>query len=532
MATSNDTAPGLVDRIRLPLVAVGVFAILAGLAYWFVQGEFNIVARVLVAGGILLLGIFVAIDPEDIWRSMTGRAAVYGGNALLIGVASILILGLVNVLGSRYGNKVDLTANKQFTLSEQSIKVAESLPQPIKATAFFQNSDPSKSTFEELLGNYASHSNGNLTYEFVDPDQQPSVANQAGIRQYETTVLQMGDKKQNITGTGEQDVTTALIKLTRPSKKIYFTTGHGERNTEGFDRQDYGQVKQALERDNFTVSTVNLAATRTVPTDADELVIAGPTNPFLPEEMQAVQAYVGNGGRVILLLGPGTKADFSDILKQWDVTVTGNPVFDPGAALGGDPGVPIVVPPYPFHVVTQTLDLATFFVNPTNFDVPPQSPTRSSVVPLAKTTDRSWAESSQQEVQSRQVRLDDQDEKGPLTLALAIEQDVPGSAAQPSQPSQPSPGVRTSRIVMIATPELVANQSLAVSAQAGNLDLFLNAANWEADQSDLVSIRPKDTQNRSLLLTDSQRNLMFLVSVLLIPLGVMAAGIAVWWTRR
>ncbi len=520
MATRNTTAPTLVDRARLPLVAIGVFAILAGLAYWFVQGDFSLPARIMVAGGILLLGIFVAIDPEEIWRSMTGRAAVYSGNALLIGVAAIVILGLINVLGSRYGNKWDLTANKRFTLSDQSIKVAESLPGPIKATAFFQNSDPSKTTFEGVLSDYASRSNGKLTYEFIDPDQQPSVANQMGIRQYETTVLSMGDKKQNIAGTGEQEITTALIKLTRPAKKVYFTTGHGERDTAGFDRGDYGQVKQAMERDNFTVSTINLVATRAVPDDADELVIAGPTNPFLPDEMQALQAYVSNGGRVIFLLAPGSKADFSDILKQWDVKVTGNPVYDPGSALQ-DPGVPVVSPPYPFHATTKDLGLATFFVNPTNFDTPAQSPSGSFVVPLAKTTDRSWSESSQQEVQSRQVKLDEQDEKGPVNLAVAIEQDVPGT--------QP---VRTSRIFLVGAPDFVSNQALSLNVPAGNLDLFLNAANWLADQSDLVSIRPKDTVNQSLLMTESQLNLMFLVTVLLIPLGVLVAGTAVWWTRR
>ena len=92
---------------------------LAGLGAWLVQGDFSLVPRILVAGGVLLLGVYVALDPEDVWAKLTGRGAVYSGNTLLIAVAALFILGLVNVLGSRYATKADLTANQQFTLSDQ-----------------------------------------------------------------------------------------------------------------------------------------------------------------------------------------------------------------------------------------------------------------------------------------------------------------------------------------------------------------------------------------------------------------------------
>ena len=53
--------------------------------------------RILVAGGVLLLGIYVALDPEDVWAKLTGRGALYSGNTLLIAAAALVILGLVNV---------------------------------------------------------------------------------------------------------------------------------------------------------------------------------------------------------------------------------------------------------------------------------------------------------------------------------------------------------------------------------------------------------------------------------------------------
>ena len=100
-------------------------------------------------------------------------------------------------------------------------------------------------TFKTLLNDYPNRSGGKLTYEFIDPETRPSDAIAAGITATGTIVYQMGDKKQNSTGTTEKDVSTALVKLERPEKKVYFTTGHGERSLDGFGPQDYGTIKQA-----------------------------------------------------------------------------------------------------------------------------------------------------------------------------------------------------------------------------------------------------------------------------------------------
>src|SRR5579859_643802 len=233
-----------VDSLRVPLLALGVFGLLAGLGVWLVQSDFGLVPRILIAAGVLLLGIYVALDPEDVWAKLTGRSALYSGNTLVIAAAALIILGLFNVVGSRYQTKVDLTASQQFTLSDQSIKVAQALPAPVKVTAFLSANDSSKQAFQTLLNDYANRSGGKLSYEFIDPVARPSDAIAAGVTATGTIVYQMGNKKQNSTGTTEKDVTTALVKLERPEKKIYFTTGHGERSVDGFGPQDYGTIKQ------------------------------------------------------------------------------------------------------------------------------------------------------------------------------------------------------------------------------------------------------------------------------------------------
>src|ERR1700738_1745553 len=153
------------DALRLPLAAVGVVCLLAGLGAWLVQGDFSLVPRILVAAGVLLVGIYIALDPEEVWAKLTGRSALYSGNTLVIAAAALVVLGLVNVLGSRYTTKLDLTANKQFTLSDQSIKVAQALPEPVKVTAWLSANDTRRQDFQTLLNDYASRSGGKLTSE-------------------------------------------------------------------------------------------------------------------------------------------------------------------------------------------------------------------------------------------------------------------------------------------------------------------------------------------------------------------------------
>ncbi|GAC1325833.1 MAG: hypothetical protein NVSMB2_24600 [Chloroflexota bacterium] len=507
----------LIDSVRLPLVAIGVFGVLAGLSAWAVLGEFSLVPRILLAGGILLVGIYVALDPDGTWSRLTGRGTLFAGNALVVALAAVFLLGLLNVLGSRYTNKIDLTANKQFTMSDQSVKIAQALPAAVKVTAFISNNDSRRQDFQTLLNDYANRSGGKITSDLIDPDQRPGDARAAGITSVPTIVYQMGDKKQQSTGTTERDVSTALVKLVRPAKKMYFTVGHGERSLDGSGAQDYSQLKTGLEQDNYTVAPLTLATTRAVPDDADEIVIAGPTNPFLTEEKDALRAYVDGGGKVIVMVGPGSKADLNDLFAKYGVAFTGNVVIDTLRGLPQDPRV-LVIDTYGSHAVTADMRDLSIFPIATNITYPTGG-AGATVTALAQSSDNSWGSSN-----LTQLQRQDADPKGPLALAVAIDA---GGSTSASSTGGPSGG---SRLVLIGTPDLVSNNAL--QQVPGNQTLFLNAANWITQQDNLVNIQVPDTTPRSVILTSWQSNLVALSSVVLLPLALVAIGAAVWWTRR
>ena len=87
------------------------------------------------------------------------------------------------------------------------------------------------------------------------------------------------------------------------------------------------------------------------------------------------------------------------------------------------------------------------------------------------------------------------------------------------------------RFVVVGTSSAVANQIFGVS-QVGNRDLFLNMMNWLSSDEDLISIRPKDPEDRRLSLSQRQMSTIFLSSVIGLPLVVVVAGLMVWWKRR
>jgi ABC-type uncharacterized transport system involved in gliding motility auxiliary subunit len=515
--------PSLVSFDTLRSVA-GILApifLLAAAGYWLVNNAFDTPMRLLLGAGVVMAGVYVAIDPEDVWSRVTARGSIYSGNTVLVAVAFIAILGLLNVLGSRRHERWDLTVNKTFTLSDQTLQIVNSLPQPVHVIAFYSDQDSRRNDVQDLLREYDTRSGGKVTFEFIDPEARPSIAQQYQIREFGTTILQMGDQQQRVTGTRESDFTTGLLKLANPSqKKIYFTTGHNERRTDAFDDRQYSQLKTSLESDNYVVDTLNLFATNEVPADASVVVIADPKTPFSEEEKLAISLYLDRGGHLLLLGEPRSPVNLSEIVSKWNVSIGNDPVAeDPRFTLGGDPLTPAVVR-YPTHKITEQLPATIFpFAAPITYPKGSDVPRGVSFTSLADSSANSWVETDQ-----NQVRFDEGTEtRGVVSLATAVEITIDPDAST----DNPSP---KARIVIVGDADFVSNAAFRLPV--GNRDFFLNAANWVAESEELISIRPKPNDQRQVFLTGAQQNLVFFSTTLFLPLIIAAGGVIVWWTRR
>lgn len=524
------------DVVKGPLAVLGGLLILAGGSYFIIFGGFDTTARIITAAGILLVGIAIAIDPEALWSKLTTRNMLLGGNTLVVAAVFIGILVFVNILGTRRPERWDLTANRSLSLSEETVQVVSQLPQPVQAIVFAETTDSRKTQIENQLYEMQARSNGMLTYEVVDPRDAPQFAAQLGVRELGTTVLIMGDRRQQVTGTNEADFTTGLIKLVRPNpRKAYFTIGHQEKRSDAFDQDGYGQLKQQLESRNFVVENLSLFTTPEVPQDANLVVVAGPRTPFAEPELQALFSYIDRGGDLMLMVDPAVDSNLAPLMARWNIEL-GKAFVAEGdpRATARTPFLPVVTQMASHKVTERLAGIPIVFITPTYITTPAQPPAGWRITPLARTTDQSWAESDEASIRTPQNAKFDEgvEQRGPFTLAAVVEQ-----APAPSQPGAPpppdDPNAPKSRVMIVTTSQLATNQVFqAFGAQVANADLFINGASWLVGDDDLISIRPRQPDDRTLFLTNAQRNFIMLSSTVFVPVLVLGIGILVWWNRR
>ncbi|MDP8924323.1 MAG: GldG family protein, partial [Chloroflexota bacterium] len=411
------------DALKMPLAILGGLLILGAAGYYMIFTAFDTPMRIMLAAGILLIGIAVAIDPEAVWGAMTTRGALYGGNTLALAAIFLGILTLLNVLGARRAERWDLTANQRFSLSGETLNILQQVSQPIQVLGFFDVTDPRRREFEELLTEYQVRSNGQLSYQFIDPIENPAAAQQLGVRELGTSVLLMGDRQQQITGTREADLTTGILKLIQPNPtKAYFTVGHNEHSLDSFDPDGYSQLKTAMEARNFVVEPLNLFTTGQVPEDAEVVVVAGPKTPFADEERAAIDDYLNRGGDLLLLGDPNVDAGLNAFLTRWNVEIGRAYVVETDR--NGFYRTPFnpVVNRFPQHPITEQMP-PVLFPGTTYVNVPSGASPDAIITPLAQTSERSWAETDEAALRDPQaIRLDEgTDITGPLSLAVAIE---------------------------------------------------------------------------------------------------------------
>jgi ABC-type uncharacterized transport system involved in gliding motility auxiliary subunit len=151
--------------------------------------------------------------------------------------------------------------------------------------------------------------------------------------------------------------------------------------------------------------------------------------------------------------------------------------------------------------------------------------------PVVQTSDRSWAETNLKGIFSSQPAKFDEaegDKRGPVTVAAAVS--APASPADPSKPPEnPDAPKAETRLVVFGDSDFGANAYLGFS---GNRDLYMNTMGWLSQQENLISIRPKQADDRRLTLTAVQQNNILWLSLLIIPGFVFGTGVFSWWRRR
>jgi ABC-type uncharacterized transport system involved in gliding motility auxiliary subunit len=506
-----------IRRLAIPLGVVGLIALVFALTLWLVTRELDLRVEALLGVGAVLVLLSVAGRPQMLRAALTGRTARYGSNTGVAVVAFLGILVLANFLADRHPRRVDLTETGEYTLSPQTIQILSDLEKPMKVTAFFAQGDYGEQELKDLLTEY-SYRTDKISYEFVDPDVDPFVAQQYEIASYGTIVFESSGRRQDIFTVDEQEITGAILKVSRETQKVvYFLTGHGERDVGSYDDTGYSEVGDYLEKDNYIVSTLNLAISSTVPSDASVLVVAAPQLPLMEQESTAIQAYLQDGGKALVMQEPGDDPVLSDVLAEWGLAYGDDVVVDPERALFGMDVLSPVVDSFSYSEITRDLP-AVVIVTSRSVTRTVEQPEDVSILALVESSDASWGETDFEALTRQEAGYDAGDDlPGPLAMAMSVEaygedEDAVGT-----------------RLVVCGDSDFSANASVSLG---GNLDLFLNSVNWLAEEEELISIRPEAEVSRELILSAGQARFLQYSSVIFLPAAVLLVGAVIWWRRR
>ena len=169
---------------------------------------------------------------------------------------------------------------------------------------------------------------------------------------------------------------------------------------------------------------------------------------------------------------------------------------------------------YGDHMITKNFRYATTFIQAQSLSVADEDNFDMEVTDLVYTSSSSWGEMDLDRLyKEKKAEQNEGDSEGPTTLAMAVEKDD---------------SVKT-RLVVVGDSDFASD--VYVGQAPGNMDFFLNIVSWLAEEEDLISVRPKEPENRSLTMTMRQQKLTLFFLIILLPIAAVRMGIHIYIKR-
>ena len=475
---------------------------------------------------------------------LSGPGAQIYAAAVVVGIVAVAVLA--NFALSLHDTHVDLTREKVFTPSERALEVVDRLSGPVKLTYFFHGQDPNGRRARDIVEAMARR-NALLDVRTVDPDRQPTLAENFGVKVYNTAVLEADGRRITVRSTDESEIAIGIQRVLRERVvTICFIEGHGEYPIDNFEfhthfegvsghshsqsdsgvilttGHGFGRMRRALEGIGYEVRKITPASDGAIPPDCAVVVDAGPRTTYLPAESVALEAYLRQGGSMLLMydLGFVLEPGLQQLMQTLGVRLSQAVVIDPESYYGTDPEM-VAVTAYDPHPITRNVSF-TFYpgIRPLDLVRPAQG---IQVMPLVSSS----GDSHTQPVAAVAQRQ----------LEPALPADAAASPGMPrtqilaavSEGMLAPPGTRPFRAIVIGDSDFASNSFFPYVA---NSDLALAMVRWLARDEHASAIASRIPVPPLVLLTKTQMQGIFMIVVVLVPLSVIGLGGVVWWRRR
>ncbi len=492
----------------------------------FILGTWVPYLWVLIGLVVLFFVAAIFVDRKFFKEIFSMRTTKHGMNAGMMVLMFVFLMAIINFLGVRNVVTWDFSSAKRNTLSNQSIKLVKNLDSELKVLFFYkkgqEGAEENKAAFRELIKKYQDQTS-KINLDFVEVNERPDLAKEFGVDRGSGIVfLTYKGRKNRIDKIDEQEITSALVKVSREKEKtIYFTVGHKELNLdEGKEANGLFQLKSLLEGNNYKVKTWAITTEPKAPADADIVVVAGPTQNFLEVEVKALQEYLKNGGNLMLAL-ESTTAGLDTLMKTVGVQPQQNFVFNI-VNLGGQGGIdPRITFGSDFSKENEITKVfaqneMTLFQRPMSLTPANPIPAGMSLTEIVKTTANAAA--------FKDLAMKGEPARGPFTLAMVIKGKLSEGGAAPAAPAG-----KEFQMVVFGDADFFNNQLLM---QNLNRDLLLNTLASLSKEENLISVTPKELARTEISPSSFKQAAFFFGFIIPLPLLMLITSVGLWFKRR
>ncbi|MCP5516369.1 MAG: Gldg family protein [Verrucomicrobiales bacterium] len=470
-------------------------------------------------------------------------------------LALLVIVALVNYLSARHYRRYQWAADERYALSAETRRVLEAITNEVRVTILFDRNHELFGPVSGLLREYA-YACPSLAVEHLDYNRDPGraelltaryslpgeaddlvvfdaggrvkVVRSTELSDYDVAALLAGaEEVRRVTFKGEPLFTSALAGLLQERQPVAcFLTGHGEHDPASDEnKMGYSRFAKLLQNKNIEVRKIALRGDSVVPDDCSLLIVAGPQARLDDTEVQKIERYLAEGGRMLALpsfyLAQRSETGLERLLRNWGLVVGEDYVFDPpNTARGND----LICTNFPAHPITKPLQGRSIYLvvarSITPLPIPGASGDAPRVQLLAATGKDGYTASG---LSSSGVPRPDpaRDRRGVVPIAAAVER---GSIA----------GVTadrfSTRLVVVGESIFLGNETIV---KASNWEFAGLAVNWLLDRPEhLAGIAPRPIQEYAIELSRSQLNRLIWLLLVVLPGAVLALGLVVWFRRR
>lgn len=472
-------------------------------------------------------------------KILDDRDVKYGLNSLVLVIVVVLIAVLLNLIVKQNPIKIDLTANKLYSIGNTTKTIIGKVNNDVTIYALFDDGkiDEDYKGIKDLLNQYVNNSNKHITVKYIDPDKNVKIVKQLdpeGVLEIKKNdfIVISGDKKKKLsyedlfqvkvnqqsfsqytTGSlAEQSFTSAINYVTSNiTPTVYFVKNNGEDNLQS----NYKTFKSILENNNYIIKSLDLGVSQSIPKDAEILVFLYPKKDLSTNERDIIQKYLNNGGKIIFsfdfLASEPRFPQFEKVIKEYNLSINYDRVKENNEMRH--------LPGNPYSLI---LDVENSEVIPLEFSGMLMSDSRSinilknennkiKIVPLIKTGDSAVGD----QIDNGQGT----NSKGPMNLAVAVEN------KNTDKPSQ---------IVVLGSSEAVTENSKQQNSTyfSPSTYFFVSVFNWMQDKKSDVIIGVKDYQNGKISISEFNSKIIGIVVIVIIPVSILAVGISVLNKRR